>query len=106
MLFLVLPLLLGQTDTRYPAYSLVPLSGVTIHGLPAITSHICVDQFGYLPSGAKVAVISDRQKGYNAFDHYQCGDKLQVRDRSGKTVFVGNTTTWHNGATDEDSGDK
>jgi len=99
-------LMLGRFDGDFPAYSVVPLSGVTIAGLPAVTSHICVDQFGYLPDESKVAVISDPQKGYNAFDHYTCGSKLEIRSRDGKTVFTGATTTWKNGAVHEDSGDR
>jgi len=106
MLVLGLMALCGKIAVDFPAYSVAPLSGVTIAGLPAVTSHICVDQFGYLPDGSKVAVISDPQKGYNANDHYTCGSKLEVRDRSGKTVFTGAATAWRNGATHEDSGDK
>jgi len=106
MVFVGLLLALAPIDGDYPAYSVAPLNGVTIAGLPAITSHICVDQFGYLPGAAKVAVISDPQLGFNASDHYKPGDKLQVKTRAGKTVFVGSVTQWNNGATHSDSGDK
>ena len=96
----------AQADSRFPAYSVVPISGVTIAGLPAVTSHICVDQFGYLPNAAKVAVISDPQKGYNDFDHYAPGSKLVLRTRAGQTVFTGAPTAWNQGKTHEDSGDR
>ena len=85
---------------------MVPISGVTIPGLPAVTGHICVDQFGYLPNAAKVAVISDPQKGYNDFDHYTPGSKLVLRTRAGQTVFTGGPTAWNQGKTHEDSGDR
>ena len=106
MLMLGLLIVVAQTDTRFPAYSVVPLSGVTITGLPAVTSHICVDQFGYLPEAPKVAVISDPQKGYNSFDHYIPGSKLVLRTREGKAVLTGDTTPWKDGAVHADSGDR
>ena len=106
MLLTCLAMMLTWQESNFPAYSVTPLSGVTIPGLPAVTSHICVDQFGYLPEGAKVAVISDPQKGFNAFDHYQCGPLLELRTRSGKTIFSGKPTVWNEGAIHEDSGDK
>ncbi|MBS1702265.1 MAG: glycoside hydrolase family 9 protein [Armatimonadetes bacterium] len=102
-----LAMLLAAQGSALPAYAVPRLEGVTIPGLPAVTGHICVDQFGYLPDGAKVAVISDPQKGYNASDHYTPGHTLQVRRRSDdKTVFSGLATVWKDGATDESSGDK
>src|SRR5579872_265962 len=106
MVIAALALLVGAAQASYPAYSVQPLSGVTIAGLPAVTSHICVDQFGYLPSGEKVAVISDPQKGYNSFDHYQPGPTLEIRSKDGKTVFSGATEQWNGGAVHEDSGDR
>jgi hypothetical protein len=106
MLSLILAVLLRAQSDKYPAYALVPLSGVTVAGLPAVTSHICVDQFGYLPGEQKVAVISDPQKGYNAFDHYAPGGKLEVRKKTGETAFFGLTTPWNGGAVHEDSGDR
>lgn len=106
MLLAPVALSLAQSQSQYPAYSVKPLSGVTISGLPEVTSRLCVDQFGYLPDAAKVAVISDPVKGYNAFDHYTPGAKLEVRTCSGKTVFSGPSEPWKDGAVHEDSGDK
>ncbi len=102
MLLLGLALLIGGP----PPYAVAPLEGVTIPGLPAVTGHICVDQFGYLPSGDKVAVIADPRKGYNADDHYACGPRLEVRRRNGTTVLTGASVPWNGGATHEDSGDR
>jgi len=101
-----LVLLVGSYQSPYPAYSVRPKLGYTVSGLPEVTSHICVDQFGYLPDEAKIAVISDPVKGYNSFDHYIPGAKLQVRTRVGKTVFIAPAKPWNNGAVHEDSGDR
>jgi endoglucanase len=106
MMCLAILALLEIQSSNFPPYAVVPISGVTIAGLPAVTAHLCVDQFGYLPSGEKVAVISDPVKGYNAIDHYTCGTRLEVRQRSGKSVFTGPTSLWHGGAVHEDSGDR
>ncbi len=106
MLMVSVAVVLGTLQSSFPAYSVRPISGVTIPGLPSVTSHICVDQFGYLPKESKVAVISDPIKGYNAFDHYQPGAKLQLRTRDGKTVLVASATPWNGGATHGDSGDR
>jgi endoglucanase len=47
-----------------------------------ITHFIKIDQFGYLPSSRKVAVISDPQVGYNAAESFTPGtgsNQYQVR---------------------------
>jgi len=106
MLTVAVALVLVQVPSSYPAYSVKPFIGVTIPGLPEVTSHICVDQFGYLPNSKKVAVISDPIKGYNSFDHYTPGSILEVRTRSGKTVLEGASTLWNGGAVHADSGDR
>lgn len=99
-------MLLAAKGPAYPAYAVPRLEGVTIAGLPPVTGRICVDQFGYLPDSAKVAVISDPQKGYNAGDHYTPGSRLLVRTRDGRVVFSGSPTVWKGGAIHEDSGDR
>lgn len=106
MLTVAVALILGLGQSSYPAYCVQPFSGVKTPGLPPVTGHICVDQFGYLPNGKKVAVISDPVKGYNAFDHYSPGTKLQIRRRNGKVVFEGGPSLWNNGAVHADSGDR
>lgn len=106
-MMLTLALLLGFQNSEYPTYAVPRIEGVTIKGLPAVTGRICVDQFGYLPTAAKVAVISDPQKGYNSGDHYTPGKTLQVRRRSdGRVVYTGVPAPWKNGAVHEDSGDR
>jgi len=99
-------LVLGRLQAATPPYAVPRLAGVTIPGLPPVTGHITVDQFGYLPNDPKVAVISDPQKGYNADDHFKPGQKMELRTRDGKTVFSGLPAPWKNGQTDEISGDR
>ena len=41
---------------------------------------IHIDQFGYLSSVEKVAVLSDLQTGFNAADSYQSGMTLELRN--------------------------
>ena len=94
-------------QSALPAYAVPRLEGVTIKGLPAVTGRIAVDQFGYLPDGAKFAVVTDPQKGYDADDRYTPGPALEVRRRAdGKPVLSGAPKPWRGGATHEDSGDR
>lgn len=75
--------------------------------LPPVTSRIHVDQFGYLPDEAKVAVISDPKVGYNNFDHYTPPSQLSLRDaKTGKDVLIGAVKAWNNGTTSEIHGDR
>jgi hypothetical protein len=68
---------------------------------------IAVDQFGYLPDMAKVAVISDPQKGFNAAESYAPGRALEVRTwNSNSVVFAGAPVPWSNGLTHAQSGDR
>lgn len=90
-----------------PTYAVPQLDGVTVKGLPPITSRIHVDQFGYLPQEDKFAVVSDPVKGYNANHRYTPGRTLQVIDRkTGKALYTALVLPWKNGAVDENSGDK
>ncbi|MGK0366370.1 MAG: endoglucanase [Saprospiraceae bacterium] len=68
---------------------------------------IHVDQFGYLPSISKVAVIANPQMGYNANESYTPSDILEVRHAdTDEVVLFGAPVLFANGATDNDSGDK
>jgi hypothetical protein len=68
---------------------------------------IVVDQFGYLPDMAKVAVISDPQRGFNAAESYTPGKTLEVRSwNSNSVVFAGAPVPWSNGLTHAQSGDR
>ncbi|RYG25606.1 glycoside hydrolase family 9 [bacterium] len=105
-MLLAATMLLASAQSAYPTFAVPRLEGVTIKGLPAVTGRIGVDQFGYLPDGDKVAVISDPQKGYNEADAYIPGPKLEIRSRKGKTVLTGTPKPWKGGAVHEDSGDR
>src|ERR1035437_4596918 len=91
----------------YP-YGAVPTArGVTIPGLPAVNGLIRVDQFGYLPDEAKVAVLADPQLGFNAADHYTPGSEIEVRRVvDGKVVYHGAPVLWNEGKTDPIAGDR
>jgi endoglucanase len=86
----------------------VPIvSGITVPGLPPVTRHIHVDQFGYLPSERKVAVVSDPQKGYDAGDHFSPGEAYEVRRvADGTVVLRGSLAVFNKGETDSASGDR
>ncbi|PCD01846.1 LacI family transcriptional regulator [Sphingomonas spermidinifaciens] len=68
---------------------------------------IVIDQFGYLPSHQKVAVIRDPQTGYDAGDSLTPGGTYQVVNAANNAVvFTGSPVAWNNGAEDSTSGDK
>jgi endoglucanase len=68
---------------------------------------IVVDQFGYLPSAQKVAVIRDPQTGFDADESYGPSSTFQlVNDATDTVVFSDEITEWNNGAIDTSSGDR
>ncbi len=68
---------------------------------------IIIDQFGYLPSSKKIAVIKDPQTGFDADLSFTPGNKyMVVNARSGEHVYWGEPVVWNSGATDASSGDK
>lgn len=69
--------------------------------------HILIDQFGYLPDEAKVAVIRDPVLGYDKNDRFSPGDRYQLRRAdSGDPVLSGAPKAWKAGAIDSLSGDR
>lgn len=69
--------------------------------------YILVDQFGYLPSSNKVAIIRDPQTGYDASQSFTPSAKLSlINSVTNDTVFSAAPTIWNAGATDAVSGDK
>jgi len=71
------------------------------------TLRIAVDQFGYLPDMAKVAVISDPQVGFNAGESYTPGATLELRAWGSNTVaFSGAPAIRISGGTNSQSGDR
>jgi endoglucanase len=78
-------------------------------GSPVIADgrYIMVDQFGYLSTLNKVAVLRDPVVGYDAADAYTPGTTLQVVNTATNTVvYSGAPVAWQNGATDTSSGDR
>lgn len=76
------------------------------HG-QSLSKYIVVDQFGYLPSSKKIAVIRDPQTGFDASESFAPGTSYAVvKASTGEQIFTANRTTWNSGATDPSSGDK
>jgi hypothetical protein len=66
-----------------------------------------LDQFGYLPDMAKVAVISNPRVGFNAGQSYTPGGSLEVRAwGSNMVVFSGSPSMRSSGGTNSQSGDQ
>lgn len=73
----------------------------------ATTTHIVVDQFGYLPKAEKIAVIRVPKIGFDTSDTYTPGDSYAVVDTAtNKVVLSAAPVAWNSGATDEASGDQ
>lgn len=73
----------------------------------AANPYIVVDQFGYRPGDAKIAVIADPQEGFNAADSFEPGSFYQVRRRDGdEVVYSGAPSPWEEGRTHAQSGDR
>ena len=92
-------------------FTFVFLLNQFIYAIPsAITKHIKIDQFGYLPGGKKVAVIVDPQTGYNSGESFTPGtgvNQYQVRNwTTDAVVFTGTLVAWKAGITHTQSGDK
>jgi len=90
----------APTPTPTPAPA--PTPSTMLLG-PAIT----VDQFGYLPTHQKIAVIRDPQTGFDASDSFTPGTSYElVNATTNAVVFSGAPTAWNGGAADPSSGDK
>jgi endoglucanase len=88
-----LPILLGACSLSALAQTLSPF--------------IAVDQFGYRPDAAKIAVIRDPVTGFDAAESFTPGTSYALVDSAtGTQVHTGAPTAWKNGATDSTSGDK
>lgn len=72
-----------------------------------VEPQIMVDQFGYLPDMAKVAVLADPIRGANADVRFVPGRRYQVRDvATGDVVHRGRPVQWRNGRVDRRAGDR
>jgi endoglucanase len=72
-----------------------------------LQKYIVVDQFGYRPELAKVAVLVSPVKGWNAGEQYEPGPELEVRRWSDAAVVMqGAPQRWQGGKVDEEAGDR
>lgn len=91
------------TPTAPPPVPLPAGDGIRV----PLERYIVVDQLGYRTNLAKVAILVDPERGWNAGDRYVPAGTLEVRRWSDdKSVWKGNPTTWNRGALDESSGDR
>lgn len=68
--------------------------------------HILVDQFGYRPQDAKVAVIRSPKIGFDADRPYQPGKRYAVRKVGDEALLhPAQAVAWNNGQVQESSGD-
>lgn len=72
----------------------------------SLSNFIVVDQFGYLPDAAKIAVIKDPVNGYDAQAAFEPGSTYAVVDEQGVKVLMDTPVPWNNGAVDPSSGDR
>lgn len=73
--------------------------------LPAFDPHLLVDQFGYRPQDAKVAVIRNPQTGFDHGDPFVPGPRYELRRTDGTVVLTGKPAPWNGGALEPSSGD-
>jgi hypothetical protein len=73
----------------------------------ALTEHFKIDQFGYPTYAQKICVINDPVTGFDASQAYTPGTTLHIRNaNTNALVFSGPSSSWHSGATYDQSGDK
>jgi endoglucanase len=93
----------GATPASTTAPHLEPWSGAEVQ----VQKYIVVDQFGYRPEMAKVAVLVDPQEGWNADDSFAPGQNYEVRRwADGSVVHSGGITAWQNGEVQPNAGDR
>jgi endoglucanase len=72
-----------------------------------LSPYIVVDQFGYLPSSEKIAVVRSPQKGFDSGQSFTPGAMLALVDaHSGRKLLEAAPVAWNGGAVDASSGDK
>ena len=83
------------------------IAGALLADPPQTSPFIKIDQFGYLCSSKKVAVISNPQEGYNAEESFSPSNHYEVRRwDNDSVVFSGTPEVWNDSATHEQSGDQ
>ena len=93
--------------SRAVPFVVLLLPGLVQGGPAVVDPHLKVDQFGYLPSREKVALVSDPVTGFNAPDPFTPASTYEVRRFSDDTVaYSGPVTAWRGGAAHVQSGDR
>ena len=76
-------------------------------GAPPMSPFIVVDQFGYRPAAAKLAVARDPDQGFDAAEAFTPGATYAlVVAGTGEEVASGTVEAWNGGAVDPTSGDR
>lgn len=93
------------------AGALLAWASLVAYAAPALTSpHIKIDQFGYLSTSKKVAVVANPVQGSNAGTPYLPGtgaQQFQVRRWADNAVVLSGTlSAWNGGAVHTQSGDQ
>src|ERR1700722_1762436 len=84
-----------------------PIDAGPIVAPQPLSPDIVVDQFGYLPSSEKIAVLRSPQVGFDKAMTFTPGAKYALVDaHSGQKLLEAAPTSWNGGATDSSSGDK
>lgn len=102
----------GGASTSAPSSSPTPATGPEwALGLARAANGpvpvIVVDQFGYRPRDAKVAVLRSPVTGYDTAGDYRPGPRIEVVDAdTGTVVRTGSAAAWHGGDVDTASGDR
>ena len=97
----------GGSPTPGPAPVPTPTPSPTPAATMLLGPAIVVDQFGYLPAQAKVAVIRDPQTGFDSTDSFTPGTVYELVNAATDAVaLTGSAAVWNSGATDASSGDK
>ena len=92
-----------------PFFFLILLTSAQVFSQPTspTSPFIKIDQFGYLPSSSKKAVISNPVNGFNAADSFTPGTTYELRKWEDQSlVYSGVITAWNGGATHDQSGDQ
>ncbi|KMQ50035.1 endoglucanase [Chitinispirillum alkaliphilum] len=85
---------------------IVVLSIVVSHA-GTVSEFITIDQFGYRPQAAKIAVIRDPVIGFDSLKTFTPGAQYAVMDNhSGEQIFTGTPVEWNEGRVDSSSGDR
>ncbi len=78
-----------------------------INASQPLSPYIVVDQFGYLPSSEKIAIIRSPQKGFDSGKSFTPGAMFGLVDaHEGTKLLEAAPVAWNGGATDTSSGDK